>query len=94
MATDIDRGVAKAHTAVAQSQVALSHIVVEQGRALESQRARLDALASTAGIPSESPQEELAESVPDAITFPQERAIEHGSTRLEDSEESVPRATR
>lgn len=94
LATDIDRGVAKAQTAVAQSQVALSHIVFDQGRALQSQRARLDALASNAGDHSESPKEELTEPMPDAIAIPPERAIEHDATRLEDSEESVPRATR
>ena len=94
LATDIDRGVAKAHTAVAQSQVALAHMVAEQGRALQSQRSRLDDLASRAGDNSDSHQEELAESVPDAVGFPPKRAVKRGSTRLENSEESVPGPTR
>ena len=94
LATDVDRGVAKAHTAVAQSQVALSHMVNEQGRALQSQRARLDDLASRAGDGTGSPQEELDESAPGAVGFPPNRAVEHGSTRLENSEESVPGPTR
>ncbi len=92
LATDIDRGVARAHTAVAQSQVALSHMVAEQGRALQSQRARLDGLTSRTGDSSASPQERLAESVPDAVGFSSNRVVDPG--RPENSEESVPGATR